>query len=328
MRRTDLSQAADPAFLRQAAVILHGLKYFDAIGTELLEKLVRRGTLVEIESGEVLIREGDTSAPELYVLVEGALLVKAGARLINRLDQPGEVIGELAVMQAPPRTADVVAESAARVLAIRPEVLQQPGFAGITATFYMMLSHSLAKKLRLMTSRSHKQLDRVEREASTDPLTGLANRKRLDEFLAGTAPASARSGKPFSLIMADVDHFKRYNDANGHPMGDVVLTKISMILQSNIRSGDLAARYGGEEFVVVLPNCDADNAAQIAGKLRAAVEGESFPQASSQPLGRVTATFGVATDDGTGDTENLLKRADQALYRGKAAGRNVVVTAD
>ncbi len=328
MQRTEFSHTGDPVFIRQAATVLRGLMYFDTIDIELLEKLVRSGTLVEIEGGDVLIQEGDTSASEMYVLLEGTLLVRSGSRLINRLDRPGEVVGELAVLQAPPRSADVVAESAARLLAIRPEVLRQTEFAGIAATFYMMLSHSLAKKLRAMTTRSGKQLDQVEREAATDRLTGLANRKRLDEFLAALAPPAGRSGKPFSLIMADVDHFKRYNDANGHPMGDVVLAKVGMILQSQVRAGDLAARYGGEEFVVVLPVCDAKNALKIANNLRAAIERESFPHSARQPHGRVTATFGVATYAGLGDVAGVLERADQAMYRGKAAGRNVVIAAD
>jgi len=328
MHRTEFSKGGDPALVRRIAAILHGLPHFEAAEPALLEVLVWGAALVALAPGDVLIREGDVSATEFYVLIDGTLAVRSGARQINRLEQPGDVVGELAVLQAPPRTADVVAESAARLLAIRPEQLAAPQFAGIAAMTWKMLSHSLAGKLRGMTTRASAQLERIEREAATDRLTGLANRKRLDEFLAALAPAAAHAGNPLSLIMADVDHFKRYNDANGHPMGDTVLARVGAILQSNIRSGDLAARYGGEEFVVVLPNCDRANAMAIAEKLRAAIEHETFPQAQSQPGGRVTATFGVASQAGPVDTTELLARADQAMYRGKLAGRNRVVTAD
>ena len=135
------------------------------------------------------------------------------------------------------------------------------------------------------------ELEQVVIEADTDKLTGLANRRRLDEFLdALVTPFSGRK-QSFSLIMADVDHFKYYNDAHGHQMGDIVLSSIASILKNNIRRGDLAARFGGEEFVVILPNCSKENAVLIGNKLRVAISDENIQFQEQQPMGKHNLYF-------------------------------------
>ena len=173
-----------------------------------------------------------------------------------------------------------------------------------------------------------KELEQVVIEADTDKLTGLANRRRLDEFLDALVTLFPEEKQSFSLIMADVDHFKYYNDAHGHQMGDIVLASIGSILKSRIRRGDLAARFGGEEFVVILPNCSKENAVLIGNKLRVAISEENIQFQEQQPMGNITCTFGIATYPDDADTkELLLKKADECLYDGKASGRNKVVSA-
>ena len=173
-----------------------------------------------------------------------------------------------------------------------------------------------------------KELEQVVIEADTDKLTGLANRRRLDEFLDALVTLFPEKNQSFSLIMADVDHFKNYNDAHGHQMGDIVLASIASILKSRIRRGDLAARFGGEEFVVILPNCSKENAVLIGNKLRVAISEERIQFQEQQPMGNITCTFGIATYPDDADTkELLLKKADDCLYDGKARGRNKVVAA-
>ena len=174
-----------------------------------------------------------------------------------------------------------------------------------------------------------RELEQVEHAADTDRLTNLANRRRMDEFLDALVTLYPEERQPFSLIITDVDNFKHYNDTHGHQMGDVVLASIAAILKRSVRRGDLAARFGGEEFVVLLPKCDKPAAFKIAEKLRQAVEEEEIPYQEQQPSGNLTATFGVATYPF--DAENvdvLLKRADECLYQGKEAGRNVVIGAE
>ena len=173
-----------------------------------------------------------------------------------------------------------------------------------------------------------RELKRVEEAADTDRLTGLANRRRLDEFVEALVTLYPEERAPFSLVISDVDNFKHYNDTHGHQMGDVVLARISGILKNRVRRGDLAARFGGEEFVVILPKCGSENAMRIAEQLRVAVEEEDIPYQDQQPLGNLTATFGVATfPEDADDVETLLKKADDCLYKGKESGRNVVISA-
>lgn len=174
-----------------------------------------------------------------------------------------------------------------------------------------------------------KELDHIEHDADTDRLTGLANRRRLEEVLDALVTVYPENNNPFSMIIADVDNFKHYNDTHGHQLGDVVLAGVAAILSQKLRRGDLAARFGGEEFVVVLPNCNKENAKLVAEKLRMSIANEEFPYQDQQPLGNLTVTMGVSTypDDAT-NIEDLLKAADDCLYVGKDQGRNRVIVAN
>lgn len=159
---------------------------------------------------------------------------------------------------------------------------------------------------------------------NTDPLTGAANRRHLDQRLAEEVERCRRHGRPLAVIMADIDHFKAVNDGHGHAAGDAVLRCFAELLRTHSRASDLVARYGGEEFTVLLPEASPPEAAAVAERLRAALAGQV--QAA---LGRaVTASFGVALLRENEPIETLLARADQALYRSKHAGRNRVTLAD
>jgi diguanylate cyclase (GGDEF)-like protein len=159
-----------------------------------------------------------------------------------------------------------------------------------------------------------------------DPLTGIPNRRQLDETLKAEWNRARRSGAEISLILLDLDHFKSLNDARGHQQGDECLKKIGHFLEQSLRrSGDLAARWGGEEFAVVLPNTDVRGAENFAEQLRVGIE-QLGMQHDAHPLKIVTASFGVAsTEPGTAFTpDDLIAAADRALYRAKAEGRNCV----
>ncbi|MFZ4480743.1 MAG: diguanylate cyclase, partial [Rhodoferax sp.] len=162
--------------------------------------------------------------------------------------------------------------------------------------------------------------------ATRDELTGLANRRRLNETLASEWARSTRSGQPLALVMIDIDHFKRYNDHYGHQAGDECLRRVALTLQGGAqRAGDLAARYGGEEFLLILPDTDGTTAHGLADTLRQAVESLGLPHAHSAS-GTVTISVGVAalTDSCYKDAASLLSAADAALYRAKNGGRNQV----
>ncbi|MFC3798837.1 diguanylate cyclase [Cohnella sp. GCM10012308] len=162
----------------------------------------------------------------------------------------------------------------------------------------------------------------LEALATTDPLTGLRNRRFFKESLAALQEAYTQSGQPFSLLILDIDHFKKINDTYGHPVGDLVLASLAALLRSESGPADIAARYGGEEFVVLMPGADRASVIDASERYRAGVEAASWEGL------RITISVGAATIS-PGDTdETLVNRADQALYASKSGGRNRVTHAE
>jgi len=170
-----------------------------------------------------------------------------------------------------------------------------------------------------------KNVHRLESRAYHDGLTGLMNKQRFMESLGNMIHDAERDIQSVGVFMFDIDHFKQYNDSNGHQAGDELLRRIARVIKENLRPGDIPCRYGGEEFLVAMPDTDAAAAHGAAERIRRAIETTCFPHAESQPLGALTISGGVASFpvDGTNSTE-LVRHADQALYRAKAAGRNRV----
>ena len=171
------------------------------------------------------------------------------------------------------------------------------------------------------------QSDQLRQVALIDGLTGLYNRRHLDEVLAKESRLAARSARPLSVLMLDVDHFKRFNDRYGHGAGDECLRQVGAALRATLnRPGDLVARYGGEEFACVMPETEPSGALAVAQMLEERVRQLQIPHADSTTAPVVTVSIGVATTDRsfTGDAAQLLTLADGALYRAKHAGRGRV----
>lgn len=162
--------------------------------------------------------------------------------------------------------------------------------------------------------------------AATDPLTGLNNRRFLASHLARQITRAQETRKPCSILMIDVDHFKRINDTHGHQAGDEVLKSLSERLRFNIRGIDLACRFGGEEFVVVMPEADMATAERVGERLREAIASRPFDLGPGKGQIEVTASIGVASCEAADTTpDGFIGRADKALYAAKSAGRNKVV---
>ncbi len=184
---------------------------------------------------------------------------------------------------------------------------------------------NLERKVAERTRELREANERLETMAVTDGLTGVYNHRRFKELLAQETLRSTRNKRAFSLLMLDVDHFKRFNDQFGHPAGDELLRRLCRVLSAELRGTDLLARYGGEEFVIILPDTDKELGAQVAERLRSAVEGQLSTEDWSLP---VTISVGIATFAADGDSPDaLMIAADQALYEAKRAGRNRVVAA-
>src|SRR5687767_10608798 len=168
----------------------------------------------------------------------------------------------------------------------------------------------------------------LQEQAVTDPLTGLLNRRFLQEFLPREVMKANRHGTSLAVIMVDLDFFKRINDAFGHEAGDLVLRKVAGTIKNTFRGSDVACRYGGEEFVLILPGATLDGARQKAEAIRVSIAGLELIQ-RERALGRVTASLGVAIyPDHGADADELVRAADAALYAAKEGGRNRVVVAN
>lgn len=173
--------------------------------------------------------------------------------------------------------------------------------------------------------------DELQKLANADGLTGLANRRIIDEYLEKETARSIRSEQPIAVIMIDIDNFKLYNDTYGHLAGDSCLKKVSKVLKNSVRRPeDLVGRYGGEEFCVILPNTDMTGASFVAERIRSDVEGLNIPHAKSTVGSVVTLSVGISNRvHGSKSTATqLLSDADKALYKAKSAGKNQVAQAE
>lgn len=186
-----------------------------------------------------------------------------------------------------------------------------------------LLNQTLEQQVLQRTEALAAANKQLEHLATTDPLTGINNRRRFDETLATYIQMGKRTGNGFSILLLDADHFKKVNDNYGHPVGDAVLQQIAGLIMQNTRATDFVARYGGEEFVVILPNApSATEVMTVAEKIRSAIESASFPE-----VGQMTMSIGSShwhAEETNAD--DVIQRADEALYNAKASGRNRVVT--
>ena len=163
----------------------------------------------------------------------------------------------------------------------------------------------------------------LELLAHTDSLTGLYNRHRMQELLEQQTAMFLRNRSKFTLIIVDIDHFKKINDTYGHFCGDYVLSEAASFMKKNLRKGDVLARWGGEEFLILLPDTDINGARIMAENIRKAIANKHFHLAGENFS--VTMTFGLAQHEIDRSIEDSLKQADNALYEGKKAGRNRVM---
>jgi diguanylate cyclase (GGDEF)-like protein len=310
----------------------------------LLGFVLWRRTRKITEQGALLKATLDNMNQGLIVVDEKGTLPICNRRALELLDLPAEM------MASRPRSGDVIAYQAARgeFDAAPAHVLErlQPHTHDETENVYertrpdgttleirtvpfpaggLVRTYTDITERKRIEFRLEEANQRLEVLARQDALTGLANRRHFDETLAAEFRRAAREKTSLSLIMLDADHFKRFNDIYGHPVGDSCLRSIALALQQGLnRPADFVARYGGEEFAVLAPNTTQSGAFELAERLREAVHGLRIPHEAS-PRKNVTISLGVASvapAQGEYRAEDLVTAADTALYAAKKAGRD------
>jgi diguanylate cyclase (GGDEF)-like protein len=283
------------------------------LGDEVLT-LLRQATPLPAHGGLMLVRNG-------RVIAGGPTGTPMQIR-DGRVDLRGT---SFAAQAAPLRAAGTVLVAVEPVSAIDALSDRYRRFVFLAAALTLVLAAALAHRLARPLAQVIGDVARLTRQAHTDALTGLANRRALTLRLEDELQRAARNGTSLSFVIADIDDFKPINDGFGHQLGDDVIKAVASVLAGSVRETDLPVRFGGEEFVIVLPGARLMHARRAAEVMRTAIAELEVPNPRGEPI-RVTASFGVAEFPTYATPEALLAAADAALYQAKRAGKNRVAT--
>lgn len=282
----------------------------------------------ELEAGAVLIHNGAAN-DTMYMLLEGQLSI----HLDSVDDDPiamiesGETVGELSLLDGSVASASVVAHTPVTVLAVNEDAFWH--LVNNSHAFAVHLLVKLGQRLRANNAAVSQNVQKrrmFERAAMFDGLTGIHNRRWLDETLHRLVKRHEAGTEPLCVSLIDIDHFKGFNDTYGHDAGDYVLTSVANVLSDNLRPTDLVARFGGEEFVIIFANTGIAEAERAANRVRKAVAKAPMKMESGRDLPSVTISMGVSELEAGMAVPTLLKAADAAMYRAKRSGRNRVMT--
>ncbi|MBF0342485.1 MAG: GGDEF domain-containing protein [Magnetococcales bacterium] len=306
------------------AEILKGAKLLQGVAAEIYLDELASCPIREMTAGEILIAPG--------IKHRCILLILSGSLSIH-LERPetepvghvgaGDIVGEISLISHSVTSAWVVGETPGRLLMIDEHRLwglidQAP----LIARNLLMILTGWITTVNGHVLEQRKQIDILQDAARLDGLTGLCNRRWFDESLARLL--ARRVHHPVTLILMDIDHFKRFNDTHGHPGGDQALRALAELLKATLRLHDIAARYGGEEFALILPETGLSAATVVAERLRQAAAVMPIHALDGAPLSTLTLSLGIATGSDDATPESLIRLADERLYQAKHEGRNRV----
>jgi len=299
---------------------------FAGVPVERIRERLKPSGEVTLRPGAVLLELGQRNAT-IYLLVSGKLAVHLDPehRVPVAYVHPGECVGEISILDDEAASASVIAVEPSQLLMTNPDHLWELMRAEHAIALNMM--HIFTERIRRNNAailENLKQQAQLRAISTIDPLTGLHNRRWMNEMFLRQIDRCAREAKPLSLAVVDIDHFKSVNDTHGHPGGDQVLVQVAHAMQKHFRPTDLLARYGGEEFCVLLPDTALDLAAAALDRLRASIAGTALELGEGKTL-KITISGGVAQWREGWSLEDLVNAADAALYRAKREGRNRVL---
>jgi diguanylate cyclase (GGDEF)-like protein len=283
--------------------------------------------VVQVAAGQ---RVEDGLRARLYIVLSGTLEVAPDAHSGNddgNLTRvlPGESVGEQAVLDDAVNLAAMTALEDCTLLVIEPELVWQliDRSNGLARNLLRLLSFRV-RAANVQLKRRQKLGEFYRQLSLNDGLTGLYNRAWLNDMLPKLAARACQDGSPLSVIMIDLDHFKRFNDTHGHLAGDAALSAAAGVIRDSLRPSDFAVRYGGEELMAVLPDTHRALAELVAERLAERLRSALVFADMRLPLPHITGSFGVASLGAGCDELALVAAADAALYRAKQAGRDCV----
>ena len=295
-----------------------------------IASILKGCAIVRADQGQIVL-DAHSSGARLYVVLKGALAITTPSP-DNKLQEnastqylPGECVGEISVLDEEIHFATISAIACSELLVIEAETMWKliDESNGVARNLLQLLSFRV--RAANAQIRNRQKVGEFYRQLSmVDGLTGLHNRAWLNTQLPAMIETAHATGNPLSIIMVDLDHFKRFNDEYGHVLGDDALQTAAKVLNAGLRPSDFAARYGGEEMIVILPNTSQKSALIVAERLCSRLRKTRVFTDMQKPLPHVTASFGLATLKEGEDGPAVIAMADAALYRAKESGRNQV----
>jgi diguanylate cyclase (GGDEF)-like protein len=316
---------------------LQNVELFSLLSEEEISRVIKSLHQFEKEADEVLFKEGD-EGNELFIVMDGkvasyVVLPKGIKREIAEF-KPGDFFGEMSIFENTNRSATCYTKEKSSLLSLRERdlfelILYDPEIA--IKIMYKMLNITADRLL----DRSEFLSDMVQwgeearKRAITDELTGIYNRRFLDDSLVDYFEKAKNSGKPLSLIMLDIDNFKEFSSVFKQRDINEIILEIVSVFKKFLRENDIAARYGGDEFTVIMPDTDLGSAFRIAEKIRTAVSELHLPGTIKKNIPKITISQGIASyPENSDDLETLKVKADKALYKAKLEGRDKVVLSE
>lgn len=312
--------------LNLVAAEVANTELFQDAPQDVIMRMLAQTSPLALAPGEVLLsplRSND----HIYLLLSGTLSLH-----FDSPDSPeirelsgGVSVGEMSIIDDSPPSAFVVAKTACRVLPLhRDQIEHMVADANpVTRNLLRLMTKWIKANTRRIV-QDQIRIGELTDHANIDGLTGLYNRRWLDNTLARLLGQSRKDGLPLTVLLIDVDHFKNYNDTQGHQGGDSALMALSEVLKTTARPFDFPTRYGGEEFLVLLQNTDTASGLKVAERFREATQAKSIVSTDGTPLPGITISAGLATSDASATPESLIAAADAQLYRAKKTGRNRV----
>lgn len=302
------------------------MKLFEDVSEETIERVVESFVIRRLKKKEILI-VSDQPNHYLYLVLSGKLCVFLDSSLDEPVCSfgPGEPVGELSIIDNSMTSAYVIAEEDSRLLVL--EEAQVWSLVEESHTFARNLLKNLSKRLRQanqLISNKIKVEDSLYHYGMLDVLTGMHSRRWFEQMFSRALRRCILQGKPFSVLMADIDNFKNFNEVYGRICGDLALNKIAHKIQEHLRVTELAVRYEGDRLLVILPETDLKQARMVAERLRQKVMYTDIPATGGRKLPSLTLSVGIAQATADQSMEEFMAVVMVALKRAKDMGRNYV----